>query len=269
MVCASADTCETTLFLLAHQDDEIAFAPLIARLKAKARPVRVIYLTDGGAGRATPELRNAECIRALESLGVPSTEIIFLGGTSSVPDGSLFRRFSQVYSALEAECSRIGTLGDIYTLGWEGGNLDHDAAHVIALALAIAHDRVGRTWQVPFYRAIDGGPPLFSMFAPLSANGPVSPVALTRHESWIRASLIRFYPSQWRALAGLGPVVLWHALTSPVLKLQSMLVRRLWERPTAGRLLYEQRYAVSFAEFAECAAAFLRERGIHPAIEPT
>ena len=142
--------------------------------------------------------------------------------------------------------------------------MDHDAAHAIAMALAMAQGRVHRAWQVPFYRAIDHGPPFFSLFAPLPANGPVSRLALTRRDSWLRATLIRFFPSQWRAFAGLGPVILWHALTSPVLKLQPMLLSRLWERPNAGRLLYEQRYGVSFAAFSECMTAFLRNRGITP-----
>ncbi len=264
MFSISVNPDETTLFVLAHQDDEIAFAPLLSRLKASRRPVCVVYLTDGGIGRVTPERRNAESTRALASLGVPANEITYLGHALTVPNGLLFQRMSQVYSALEAHCGRIGALGEICTLGWEGGNMDHDAAHVIAMALAVAHDRVHRAWQVPFYRAAERGPPFFSLFAPLPDNGPVSRLELTGGESKLRSTLIRFFPSQWRSFAGLGPVILWHSLVSSVLKLQPMLLSRLWERPTAGPLLYEQRYSVSFAEFSACAAAFLRERGLAP-----
>ena len=261
------DDGETKLLLLAHQDDEIAFAPLLSRFKAQGQPVRVVYLTDGATGRVSSERRSTESIQALASLGVTSDEVSFLGNKLSVPNGSLFRRFSTVYSALEAECSSNGTVGEIYTLAWEGGNMDHDAAYVIAVALAIAHDRVNSAWQLPFYRAIDHGPPMFSLFAPLLANGPVSRLKLTRHESWLRAALMRFYPSQWRTFAGLGPMILWHALTSPVLKLQPILPHRPWERPTAGPLLYERRYAVSFAEFSKYATTFFHDRGIIPAAE--
>jgi len=255
---------ETALFLLGHPDDEIAFAPLIARIKSKEQPVRMVYLTDGGVGRATPAVRSAESTRALASLGVSSSEISFLGSELSVPDGQLFRRLSEVYRALDAPGGAVASWGEIYTLGWEGGNPDHDAAHVLAMALAIARDRIQRAWQVPFYRAADRGPPFFALFAPLPANGPVSSLPLTPRESRLRAGLMRYFPSQWRSFAGLGPAILWHALASPVLRLQPMTLRRLWERPTAGRLLYEQRYAVSFAEFAGFAAAFLRGRGIAP-----
>lgn len=257
----------TRLFLLAHQDDEIAFAPLLARLKAERQPVCVVYLTDGCAGRATPQLRSAEGTRALTSLGVPASEISFLGNELSVPDGLLYRRFSQVCSELETRTQSIPTLGEIYTLGWEGGNMDHDAAHVIAMALAIARDRVHRAWQVPFYRATDRGPPFFLLFAPLPENGPVHQLPLTWRESRLRAELIRFYPSQWRAFAGLGPVIVWHSLTSCVLKLQRLRLSRLWERPTKAPLLYEHRHAVSFTQFLECSIAFLRERGIAPAAD--
>ena len=95
MFSISADPDETTLLLLAHQDDEIAFAPLLSRLKASRHPVCVVYLTDGGLGRATPERRNAESTRALASLGVPAGEISFLGQVLSVPNGLLFQRLSQ------------------------------------------------------------------------------------------------------------------------------------------------------------------------------
>jgi LmbE family N-acetylglucosaminyl deacetylase len=264
MTDVTADRGETTLFLLAHQDDEIAFAPLISRIKSKGQAVRIVYLTDGGVGGATPDLRSGESARALASLGVDAAEISFLGMELSVPDGQLFRRLSRVYDVLEAQSSTIGSLGEIYTLGWEGGNLDHDAAHVIALALAVARDRVHRTWQVAFYRAAGHGPPFFSLFAPLRANGPVSRLSLTPPESRLRLRLIRFFPSQWRSFVGLGPLLLWHALASPVLKVQPMKPRRLWERPAPGRLLYEQRSGVSFAEFAGCVTAFLGERGITP-----
>jgi LmbE family N-acetylglucosaminyl deacetylase len=175
---ASGDA-ETALFLLAHQDDEIAFAPLLARFKAEGAPVRVVYLTDGGGGRATPAVRSEESTRALSSLGVQPSEISFLGVEQSVPDGMLFQHLSRAFDELETQCYSIGALGDIYTLAWEGGHPDHDAAHVVGMALAVARDRAGRAWQAPFYRARDNGPPLFRLFAPLPANGPVREVPVT------------------------------------------------------------------------------------------
>jgi N-acetylglucosamine malate deacetylase 1 len=262
MVCIATDQGETKLFVLAHQDDEIAFAPLLARLKAARQPVRVVYLTDGGAGRASSNLRCAESLRALESLGVFPSEVRFLGVELAVRDGALFRRLAHVYAALEADCRAMGAVGEIYTLGWEGGHMDHDAAHAVAMALAVARNRVHRAWQVPFYRAVDWGPPLFTLFAPLPDNGPVTRMPLAWRETWLGPALVRFFPSQWRSFSGLAPLILWRALTNPVLRLQPILPARVWERPTIERLLYESRYAVSFTEVSAFTAAFLNERGI-------
>jgi hypothetical protein len=149
----TADRARQTLFLLGHPTTKIAFraARFEDQVEGTDRAHRLPHGRRRGAGDAGhPE---HESVRALASLGVASAEIHFLGKDLSVPDGLLFRRLTPVYDALEAECSSIGSLGEIYTLGWEGGNLDHDAAHVIGLALAVARDRVHRAWQVAFYRA--------------------------------------------------------------------------------------------------------------------
>jgi LmbE family N-acetylglucosaminyl deacetylase len=250
---------ETTVVLLAHQDDDIAFAPLIRRVKARGAPVRIVYLTDGGAGRVSPAVRDAECRRALGTLGVEPDEVLFLGGTAGIPDGALFRHFDRAYERVDAAVAAAQPLGDIYTLAFEGGHVDHDGAHVVAAALAEHHHRRERAWQVPFYRAADRGPPWFSLFAPLAENGPVTDVPLTREEALLRAGLMRSYPSQWRVFLGLAPALMWHAARATPLKMQKLRLERLWERPMKGRLFYE-RSGISFDQFAAYAHEFLVRR---------
>jgi len=245
------------LVLLAHQDDEIAFAPIIALAREQGRHVRVVYLTNGGARSQTPALRAAESARALVTLGVPQSEIRFLGTDLSIPDGELFRHFPAAYAALRHDCRGIREIGVLLTLAWEGGHPDHDAVHVLAMKLARECGASDRTWQVPFYRAADQGPPFFSMFAPLTCNGPVKAIPAARKSALLRIRMIRFYPSQWRALAGLGPAILWHALIGTPAKVQKVQVGRTLARPTPGPLLYERRNRISFAEFAEHANSFL------------
>jgi LmbE family N-acetylglucosaminyl deacetylase len=249
----------TVLILLAHQDDEIAFAQLIAQVLADGTRVRVVYLTNGGMGPRMPARRAAESVRALAALRVPRSEIRFLGTELSIPDGELYRHLAAAYRALLQDCADIGELGALLTLAWEGGHPDHDAAHVLAIRLARERGADDRTWQVPFYRAADGGPPFFSMFAPLAGNGPVLDLPAARESALQRARMIRFYPSQWRAFAGLGPAILWHTLIGTPSKVQKVQVRRILERPTAGPLLYESRNHVSFAELAGHANRFLDE----------
>ncbi|MDH4023410.1 MAG: PIG-L family deacetylase [Gammaproteobacteria bacterium] len=247
------------LVLLAHQDDEVAFSPIIALVRAQGRPLRVVYLTNGGARSQTPARRAAESERALAALGVPRSEIRFLGTDLSIPDGELFRHFPSSYSALLDDCRDIHDLGAVLTLAWEGGHPDHDATHVLAMKLARERGADDRTWQVPFYRAADRGVPFFSMFAPLTCNGPVQELPAAHQDALLRAAMMRYYRSQWRTFAGLGPAILWHALIGTPARIQKVQVRRTLGRPTAGPLLYERRNRISFAEFAEHANSFLEQ----------
>jgi LmbE family N-acetylglucosaminyl deacetylase len=256
---------ETTVIVLAHQDDDIAFAPLIRRLKQQGAPLAVAYLTDGSGGRASSAVRDAESRRALTSLGVATSEILHVGSSLGIPDAALFRALDRAYESLEAALAPVRLIGDIYTLAWEGGHIDHDAAHAVAAALAQAHDRLDRAWQVPFYRTADRGPPWFSLFAPLPANGPVTAIPLTRDEALLRATLMRFYPSQWRVLSGLAPGLVWHGATAKALKVQPLLPQRPRHRPMEERLFYERGGRTGFDEVAAHVRAFLWARGVRGA----
>lgn len=255
---------DVALFLLAHQDDELAFAPLMALLGAQGRRLRVVYLTDGAARRATPERRAKETTRALAALGIPAADIRFLGSDLSIPDKGLFRHLGSAHDALEKDCQTISHTGDLFTLAWEGGHPDHDATHVVALALAKTRGWVDRTWQVPFYRAADRGPPFYTLFSPLPSNGPAWQLPAARHDALLRAHMMRYFPSQWRTLAGLAPAVLWHALIGTPVTLQRVRVDRSLARPTPGPLLYEQRNRITFVELAAHANRFLDERAATP-----
>ena len=189
-------------------------------------------------------------------------DIGFIGCEQGIPDGALPGHLATAFRALDAATLDLSGLGDVYTLAWEGGHPDHDATYVLALALAAARTRLDRVWQVPFYRAADRGPPWFSLFAPLPANGPVDELPLGPGERRLRASMMRFYPSQWRTFAGLGPGIVWNALTTETLRRQRGQLGRVWQRPTVGRLLYEQRNGVSFQQFSASASAFLTDRGL-------
>jgi LmbE family N-acetylglucosaminyl deacetylase len=252
---------ETTLIVLAHQDDDLAFAPLIRRLKAAGTAIRIVYLTDGGAGRVPSAVRDAESRRALATLGVPASEILFLGSAAGIPDLGLVRALHRAYDVLEGALAEAQPIGDIYTLAWEGGHVDHDATHLIGAVFARAHDRLDRAFQVPFYRAADRGPPWFSLFAPLPANGPVTEWPLTRADALLRATLMRFYPSQWRVLSGLAPGLIWHSAMRTGLKAQKLRLEALWQRPMEGQLFYERGGRTQFDQFAAHAGAFLRDRG--------
>jgi len=95
------------------------------------RASRVPHERRGRASGAGPACRR---VRARPGrVGVPRSEIRFLGTDLSIPDGELFRHLSSAYRALLEDCRSIGDLGALLTLAWEGGHPDHDAAHVLAI----------------------------------------------------------------------------------------------------------------------------------------
>ena len=250
-------TDNVNLFILAHADDEVAFAPIIDRLVGERRPVRLVYLTDGGSGGRSA-VRNAETVRALASLGVEESDLRFVGHEAGIADGQLYQNLPGALEAVEAWCGSLKSIARIYTLAWEGGHPDHDAAHVVAIAFAATRGLVERVLQVPFYRASDRWPPpLFTVSSPLPANGPLVSLPLSPSERWLPVKLIRFYRSQWRSFAGLAPAMLWHALSCRTIDMQPVTRRRLAERPTPRPLLYEVRNGVSCDDFLAAAATFL------------
>jgi len=248
---------DANLFILAHPDDEVAFAPIIDRLVREQKPVRIVYLTDGRSG-GLPAVRNAETVRALASLGVEASDLCFAGHEIGIADGQLYRHFHHALEAVEDWCRSFESIARIHTLAWEGGHPDHDGAHVVAAAFAATRGLSDRVWQVPFYRASDTWPaPVFTLNSPLPENGPMVSFSLLPREKWLPVRLIRFYRSQWRSFAGLAPLMLWHALTRRALGMQRVNYQRLAERPTARPLLYEVRNGVSCDDFLAEAASFL------------
>jgi LmbE family N-acetylglucosaminyl deacetylase len=253
------DDQEITLFLLAHPDDELLLAALLDRLVLERTPVCLIYLTDGASRGVSAGVRNAESIAVLASLGIDPSKANFIGNEIGIPDGQLYRHLHRAFEAVEELCRRWKKIANIYTFAWEGGHVDHDAAHVVAAAFAESHGL--DFWQVSLYRAADSLPaPFFTLSSPLAENGPIISVPLSARQRRLPRQLIRFYPSQWRSFIGLGPLIIWHSLTRRVFKLQRGMYRRLWERPTMRPLLYERRNGVTFHEFSAAAVEFLESR---------
>src|SRR5688572_141948 len=117
------------LFIFAHQDDEVAIVPRIRREVENGSSVHCFFLTDGSANGASPERRNAESRGVLTSIGVAAENLHFLGSVHQTRDQHLEDSLEQ---SLQLILQTIGTqpVHRIYTLAWEGGHPDHDAAHL-------------------------------------------------------------------------------------------------------------------------------------------
>lgn len=232
-------------------------ASRIWRRSREGRSIHCAFLTDGTAYGSDSAVRNAESRAVLTGLGVPEENILFLGTEHRLADGALFRDLDRGYGVIE-EATRGLPLDEILCLAWEGGHPDHDASHLIALAVARRREILENTWQFSLYNGGRFWGSFFRVMSPI-AGGEIRMHRLSPAEG-LRLGLLPFaYPSQRRSLLGLFPGAF----------LQLALMRResskrasleaTRQRPHEGRLFYERRFGVSFSEFQEATKAF-RER---------
>jgi LmbE family N-acetylglucosaminyl deacetylase len=248
----------TTLFLFAHQDDEMGVFGEIEATIARGEQVACAYLTDGTAGRYDPAIRNRESTSALAALGVAAGRLNFIGTDLAIPDGRLVEHLDAAFDAVQSLARQLGTVNRIVMHAWEGGHQDHDAVHLIGVALAQSIDLVEASQQFPLYRRRPGSPLPFVMFQPIAANGVVvlRPVPLPARLRYLK--ILVGYPSQRKTMLGLGPMIIWHYLTDGAQQLQPVSIARASAAPHGGKLLYEIRSKLSWSEFCNRSELFRR-----------
>ncbi|HEV7767602.1 MAG TPA: PIG-L family deacetylase [Thermoanaerobaculia bacterium] len=233
------------VFVLAHQDDEIAFASRIRLALSRGDRVTCVCLTDGASAVAA-SIRDEESRRVLESLG--ASPLIVAPAHGRIADGSLPDHLDRALSFLESSVTEVD---EVVTLAWEGGHQDHDAAFLVAAVFA--QRRGVRCLEMPLYNAqgVTRGP-LFRVMHPVGEGWVSRPISL--REKLATILLTRFYPSQRKTWLGLAPLMLFtrsHELT------RVADLRRAAAPPHSGALLYERRFRYPHARFAEHAARFL------------
>jgi LmbE family N-acetylglucosaminyl deacetylase len=248
-----------TVFLFAHQDDEVGVFPYIEQALAAGLPVWCIYLTDGAYGGQSGLRRVDESRGVLERLGVDERATIFLGSEMQVPDGSLVDHLPHAHERLSAALDKIGAVGRLVFHAWEGGHQDHDAVHILGLAAARRLNLLDRSYQFPLYRA-SGTPFLpYALFAPLPQNGPVIVTRVVPRDRWRYLGLTTRYRSQAKTLIALYPMLFSHELTDGCRRLQPVSPGRSKSRPHGGPLLYERRGRFSFEAFRTAADEFVAQ----------
>lgn len=192
------------VFILAHPDDDVFVRPLIRRAIASGKICQIFILTS-----STDHLkRKAEIEAACADFG-SSCELIFLGEELSIRDGVALDHLMDIYQAILAHLaddpSRLAS--EVYTHAWEFGHPDHDAAHLVAGAIARHLSIAEQSRSVTFYRAKDGPLPL-SVQSPHFERNANTRLRLTLRERFDLLMAVRFYPSQWKTFIGLWPFML-------------------------------------------------------------
>jgi len=235
------------LFVFAHQDDEVGAAPWIEREVRDGNRVSCLYLTDGGS-RTEPAVRDAESLRALETLGVPPGSVAFLSDGERVRDNGLVRVLPRAFAALNAwVATNLPGVGRLYTLAWEGGHPDHDAAYVLTVALADARG-IRDAWQFSLYNARRCPRPLFRVLSQLPASGESRVIRYGLVDAIRYATICWRHTSQVRTWLGLFPELAIRRLllrSESVVRIDQARSRR---RPHDGELLYERMFGTRYAD---------------------
>lgn len=225
-----------SVFIFAHQDDEIAFASRLRRSDC----VTCVYLTDG-ASRVSAAVRNAESRGVLATLGV--TDVRF---AACAPDGSLPSHLGDALRTLDRE---VSDAGEIVTLAWEGGHQDHDAAHLVAAVFA--RQRNIPCVEMPLYTGYRTRGAFFRVQRPIGDGWRSRPI--TQREKLANAALARHYRSQRSTWLALAPLM----LVAPARELTRVAnVDRTKSRPHEGPLYYERRFRYPYERFASLAEEF-------------
>lgn len=251
---------DTVLFLFAHNDDEFFVLPRLEREAAAGSSVLCVYTTDGAAYGESPVRRLSESQSVLRSRGVDAENLIPLGAQLGVRDGTSFRHLEPLWNEI-LSLTRGRRISKIYVPAWEGGHADHDAAHLLAVALARLQS--ANVFEFSLYHNHKAMGPLFRCMSLIPLEGAVSSEEVTLREalSWIFAA--RQYPSQRRAFLGLLPFCLPQILLRRSLPLRQVAGRDYRKRPFEGTLFYEARFKVPYDEFRQSTLEFI-DRNVAP-----
>jgi hypothetical protein len=245
------------LAVLAHQDDEIAIATRILDEVRSGAAVHCVFLTDGSRGGVTAA-RDEESRAVLTRLGVIADHIHFIGSELPIHDGELAAHLDEALAALIATVGGIA-FDAVYTLAWEGGHHDHDAAHLVALAFARERNVLRETWCAPLYHGLSRPGPLFRAMSPL-AGGEWVHRRIDRRDAKMILRLTSLYVTQKRTWRALLPGAVMQLLLRARESMQRADVGRIARPPHAGLLYYERRFRTPYATFEALTRSFVARR---------
>lgn len=244
------------VFIFAHQDDEVGALPRIERELAAGKRVHCFYLTSGNGKGCSPAVRDAETRNVLLRTGIRDSDIHFLGSTNDVADGQLMHRLDLALSLMLA-ATRPMHIARIYTLAWEGGHADHDAAHLVASALARRLAPAEGLWEFSMYNGKGVPWRFFRTMRLLPTGAELERDRLTLREGIRYARACLAYPSQRKTWLGLFWETLIRRAVLREMVVQRVDPRRLAAPPHPGRLLYERMFGVRYEDFRSATAAFV------------
>ena len=238
------------LFLLSHQDDEIAIFKTIKESVLKKNQILIFYLTNGDDSKINnTELiskRENESKKVLLKLGVSSKNIFFIGKELRIKSYKLINYLDETYKKLSNTIRNIPSKITIYTHAWEGGNLDHDTCFVIALKLMKNNENIKSAFQFPFYNSYRLPFNFYRVFYPLEINGKATRPKISLKEKLYFIKYLFYYQTQFKIWIGLYPFIIIKILFNKYNYLQMIDKNSKLSKPHQNQLWYEKQKFPNF-----------------------
>ncbi len=231
----------------------------IARELEWGHHVTCVFLTDGAGKGASAATRDDESRAVLTSLGVPTTNQLFIGSSAHIPDGQLVLHLDRAWQAL-VQLADSRSISRIYSLAYEGGHQARRRAcprRGPGAATTIAAPRL----LAPFYHGWRTPWQLFRVHRALPTTRRRIVRRLPAGEAVRHLALCWRYPSQRVTWMGLFPE---YCLQRGLRRRETLVavdIATLLKRPHPGPLLYERMQGFSYGQFRAAVVRFVATQG--------
>ena len=241
---------QNKIFILSHQDDEIAVFNHIKKGVQSNDKLFIFYLTNGRIeeieSKEIIKLRELETLEALKKIGVESENIIFLGKELETNSYELHNKLDITFNKLSEFFNKFKNETILYTHSWEGGNVDHDSCYVITLKLMKKFSFIKLAFQFSMYNSYKMPFNFYRAFSPIKENGPLIKFSINLADKIKFISILFCYKSQKKIWFGLYPILIFKIILNKYGYLQIIDKNFKVRKPHENSLWYEKRNFITY-----------------------
>jgi len=220
--------------LFPHCDDEYFISEFLKSWATSKDRLMVFFLTQDVN---VPEIRKAESLRYLSTLGIEQDAVTFVYEDIPVRDARMIESFSDLHRYLSA---RVQGPGVVVAPAWEGGHQDHEIAYLLAKRFELENAGL-RAKAYYLYNGDRCPKPLFRVNQALRAQVAGEETKRLSRRKALRTcrEVFGHYPSQKTTWLGLSPLYLAKLMKDPGQALYTCRPEVGFSRPHSGSLHYE------------------------------
>ena len=253
---------QTKIFLLSHQDDEIAILNHIKQSVESNDKIFIFYCTNGRIKKIEHskivDKREKESIKVLEKIGVKRESVIFLGNKLDTNSYELHNKLDVTFDELSDFFEKIKDEIILFTHSWEGGNVDHDSCFVLALKLIKKFTLISQAYQFAMYNSNKMPFNFYRAFSPIKENGPLLKFDIKLKDKMQFISILFYYKSQLKIWIGLYPFLIFKIVFNKYGYLQVIDRNFILKKPHENDLWYEKRNFITYNEIETLFSKFLK-----------